>query len=62
VHALQEKHFVSIKLQPVFPTKILVCQTVLKKSAVLACSTMSKLKMNQHVPNKTCWFAEKKSA
>jgi len=34
------------------PTKILVCQSVPKKSAVLACLTMTKLKMNQHVPNK----------
>jgi len=33
------------------PTKILVCQRVPKKSAVLACLTMSKLKMNLRVPN-----------
>jgi len=34
------------------PTKILMRLRVLKKSVVLACLTMSKLKMNQRVPNK----------
>jgi len=34
------------------PTKILVCLRVPKKSVVLACLTMAKLKMNQRVPNK----------
>jgi len=29
-----------------------MCLLVPKKSVVLACLTMSKLKMNQHVPNK----------
>jgi len=34
------------------PTKILMCLCVPKKSAILACLTMSKLKMNWRVPNK----------
>jgi len=34
------------------PSKILVCQRVPKKSAVLACLTMGKVKMIHHVPNK----------
>jgi len=34
------------------PTKILLCLHVPKTSAFLACLTMSKLKMNRHVPNK----------
>jgi len=38
---------------------MLVCQRVPKKSAVLACLTMAKLKMNQYVPNKNADFAEK---
>jgi len=29
-----------------------MCQLVPKKSAVLACLTMTKLKINQHGPNK----------
>jgi len=33
-------------------TNILLCQYVPKKSAILACLIMAKLKMNQHVPNK----------
>jgi len=41
------------------PTKILMCQCVPKKSAVLACLTMAKLKINRHVPNKSAEFAEK---
>jgi len=35
------------------PTKILVCLLVPKKLAVLACLTMSKLKMSLRVPNKS---------
>jgi len=44
------------------PTKILACQQLSmcpKKSAVLACLTMSKLKMNQHVPNKNADLLKK---
>jgi len=40
-------------------TKILVCRHVPKKSVVLACLTMSKLKMNQHVPNKNADLLKK---
>jgi len=41
------------------PTKILVCQRVPKKSAVLACLTMAKLKINQRVPNKSADLLKK---
>jgi len=34
------------------PTKILMSQYVPKKSAILACLKISKLKLNQPVPNK----------
>jgi len=40
-------------------TKILVCQHVPKKSAVLACLTMAKLIMNQRVPNKNADLLKK---
>jgi len=46
-------------VHPSVPTKILVCQRVPKKSAVLACLTMSKLKMNQRVPNKNANLLKK---
>jgi len=36
-----------------------VCQRVPKKSAVLACSTMGKLKMNRLVPNKNADLLKK---
>jgi len=41
------------------PTKILVCQRVPKKSAALACLTMSKIKINQRVPNKSANLLKK---
>jgi len=40
-------------------TKILVCHCVPKKSAVLACLTMAKLKLNWHVPNKNVVLLKK---
>jgi len=42
------------------PSKILVCQHVPRKSTVLVCSTMAKLKMNQRVPNKNADLLKKK--
>jgi len=50
-------HFASARSS--VPTKILVCQRVPKKSAVLACLTMAKLKMNQRVPNKNADLLKK---
>jgi len=41
------------------PTKILLCQRVPKKSVVLVCLTMAKLKMNQRVPNKNADLLKK---
>jgi len=41
------------------PTKILVCQHVPKKLAILVCLAMSKLKMNQHVPSKNADLLKK---
>jgi len=41
------------------PSKILVCQHVPKKSAVLACLTLAKLKMNQRVSNKNADLLKK---
>jgi len=41
------------------PAKILVCQRVPKKSTVLACLTMAKLKMNRRVPNKNADLLKK---
>jgi len=43
------------------PTKILVCQRVPKQSAVLACLTMAKLKMNQRGSNKNADLLKKSS-
>jgi len=40
-------------------TQILMCLHVPKKSMVLACLTMSKLKMNQHVHNKSADLLKK---
>jgi len=48
-----------IRLRASVPAKILVCQRVLKKSAVLACLTMAKLKLNQRVPNKNADLLKK---
>jgi len=36
-----------------------VCQQVPKKSAILACLTMAKLKMNRRVPNKNADLLKK---
>jgi len=41
------------------PTKNLVRQCVPKKSAVLVCITMAKLKMNRHVTNKNADLLKK---
>jgi len=41
------------------PNRILVCLRVPKKLVVLACFTMSKLKMNQRVPNKNADLLKK---
>jgi len=41
------------------PIKILVYQVVPKKSAVLACLTMAKLKMTRHVSNKNADLLKK---
>jgi len=40
-------------------TKILMCLSVPKKLVVLACLTMSKLKMNRRVPNKNADLLKK---
>jgi len=48
-----------VEALPGVSTKILMCLRVPKKLAVLACLTISKLKMNQRVPNKNADLLEK---